>query len=51
MTNGRPNENNAERNGGDGFGVVPAVLSMVRTFSMPVALRGRQGAVKQAQSL
>ena len=47
MTSGRPAESRAENAFGARFGAVPAGLSMARTLPMPVALRGRRGAVKQ----
>jgi hypothetical protein len=47
ITSGRPQDNSAKSAFGPDFGAVPAGLSTLRTLPMPVALRGRQGAVKR----
>src|SRR4249920_2558284 len=51
ITNGRPSEYSAESAFAADFGAVPGAFSRVRTLPMPVALRGRRGAVKQPRRL
>ena len=50
MTSGRPRASSAARLPPAGFGTAPGLSMMVAASGMPVALRGRRGAVKAAPS-